>query len=185
MIFIIIIGVINIRIISHHLESSSTITSSSWFYPQHRHQQYVDNHNKPLWQQIREYIWHTHTPSSLYIHFVLFFSQDPYQINTTFFYFQFSKRKYYNKRGLLCVVIYHDDIKFLSDSSPIIALPCQSLSHSPALLNFKLLDFSKLLHVYLWAVAWISQNWYIHSSNLLNGFESRSHICHKYHKLYL
>ena len=139
------------------------------------------------------YLAHTHTQQLIHT-FCTLLQPRSYQLNITFLDFQFSKRKYYSKRGPFCVVIHHDDIYFSSDSSPIIALPCQSLSQSPAVLNFvQIVRFSKLLHVYLWAVAWICQNWYmdfsklllwflkidvctvyIHSSNLLHGFES----CH-------
>ena len=68
---------------------------------------------------------------------------------------------------------------FLSDTSPIIALSCQSLTESVSALfdqNCKL-DWSKLLHVFLLLLngfvkidTWISLSCYMDLSKLIHGF---------------
>ena len=57
---------------------------------------------------------------------------------------------------------------FLSDPSPIIALPFQSLGHCSCC-SIKL-DLSKLWHGFLSLITWICQDWNMDFSKLLRGF---------------
>ena len=89
---------------------------------------------------------------------------------------QFIPRRVVQNRPFNIIIIISIIIRepfkffFLSVPSLIIALSCKSLRQFPCWILFKLLVLSKLLHVFLFVVKCICQNWYMYISELLHGF---------------
>ena len=164
------------------IEILGSCSARPLFYTQHhsvhRHRQYVDNHNKQLWQQIHEYIWHTHTPSSSYIHFVLFFSQDHINSIPPFWTLNFPKENITASKGRF--VLSFTMMIFIFHRTQVRSLPCLVspwVTRRPCWILFKLLDFqscymyiSALLHGFVKIDTWIFPSCYFDFSKLIHTF---------------